>query len=237
MTRGVFVEPIVGGTYGVAFAPDRRSLAVASGRTVRLWDVTTPECSELPQAFQHGDEVFSVSFSPDGQMLATASGDGAVSVWRLNDSNRPIRRFPAPLPSPSNPMYAVSFSPTGKLVVASSGASGQGYVFDIETGRQTDLPTQGGTIGQIAFSSDGARVVATATPNGTAFVSDASTGKMLDRFGGGDNRCLGLRSAPTPVVVDRELDNVASLWALDKYEVPANDRNALIEFGTQRLTR
>jgi WD40 repeat protein len=238
VTRGVFVEPIVGGTYGVAFAPDRRSLAVASGRTVRLWDVTTPECSELPQAFEHGDEVFSVSFSPDGQLLATASGDGAVSVWRLNDSSRPIRRFPAPRPSPSNPMYAVSFSPTGKLVVASSGASGQGYVFDIETGRQTDLPTQGGTVGQIAFSSDGARVVATATPNGTAFVSDASTGKVLDRFGGGgENPMFGAAFSPDArSLLTGSLDGVASLWALDKYEVPANDRNALIEFGTQRLT-
>jgi hypothetical protein len=32
------------------------------------------------------------------------------------------------------------------------------------------------------------------------------------------------------------LGGVASLWALDKYAVPANDRNVLIEFGTQRLT-
>jgi hypothetical protein len=33
------------------------------------------------------------------------------------------------------------------------------------------------------------------------------------------------------------LDGVASLWAFDKYEVPGNDRQALIKFGAQRLTR
>jgi WD40 repeat protein len=238
LTRGVFVEPIVGGTYAVAFAPDRRSLAVASGRVVRVWDVTTRECPELPQAFEHGDEVFSVSFSPDGQLLATASGDGTVSVWRFNDSSRPLRRFPLPRPAADNPMLAVSFSPTGKLVVASSGANGQGYVFDIETGRQTDLPSQGGTVGQIAFSPDGTRVVATATPNGTAFVSDANTGKVLDQFGGGGgNPMFGAAFSPdSKSLLTGSLDGVASVWALDKYEVPGNDRQALIAFGAQRLT-
>jgi hypothetical protein len=81
-------------------------------------------------------------------------------------------------------------------------------------------------------------VVATASPNGTAFVSDANTGMVLDQFGGGENPMFGAAFSPdSRSLLTGSLGGVASLWALGKYEVPGNDRNALIEFGAQRLTR
>jgi WD40 repeat protein len=237
-SRQLGADPIVGGTYGVAFAPDGRTLAVASGRSARLWDLTQPGCPSLPQDFEHSDEVFGVAFSPDGKLLATASGDGTVAVWRLDRPAEPARRFPTFRPSAGNPMYAVSFSPTGKALAAFSGANGRGYIWDIETGKQIELETRGGTMGQVAFSADGALVVATASANGAAFVSKASTGTLWRELGGGgQNPMFGAAFSPdSQFLLTSNFDGVARLWAIDKYEVTANDREALIAFGAQRFT-
>lgn len=237
-TRSMLLPPsAAGSTYSVAFAPDGKTLAVAAGRSVQLRNLAEPGCPALPQIFKQNDEVFSVAFSPAGDLLATASGDGVVAVWKLDNPDQPFRTFPAAKSSTSNPMYAVSFSPTGKALVASSGASGWGYVWDVETGQSiVELPTQGGTVGQIAFSPDGTLVVATSSANGAAFVSDARTGRVLHELdGGGRSPMFGATFSPdSKYLLTGNLDGVARLWDVGEIEVAANDREALIALGAQQ---
>ncbi|MBD2083601.1 hypothetical protein H6F52_01170 [Coleofasciculus sp. FACHB-542] len=50
-----------------------------SDRTVQLWDASSGECLK---AFQgHTNGVWSVVFSPDGQILASGGQDEMIKLW------------------------------------------------------------------------------------------------------------------------------------------------------------
>ncbi len=97
----------------VSFSPrDGQQLATAGeDGTVRLWDL---KGKELAICKGHEDEVWSVSFNPDGSRLATAGEDRTARLWDLEGNQLAICK------GHERQVYGISFIPDGQQLVTSS---------------------------------------------------------------------------------------------------------------------
>lgn len=108
--------PVVrnGYIHSIAVAPRAPILAVAGQSWIHLWDYSARrQLASLPM----DGEVTSLSFSPDGKLLASASLWSAPTVWDVAQ-----RKVAFTLPRQGGQTFGVTFSPTGK-VLALAGAS------------------------------------------------------------------------------------------------------------------
>jgi WD40 repeat protein len=98
----------------LAFAPDGKALAAAGQFEIRLWDPATGH--ELHRRPGHDAEVWSITVSPDGKLLASASCNGNDPVVRLWDAvtGKPL----SPLPVHGEWVRSCAFSADGKLLLS-----------------------------------------------------------------------------------------------------------------------
>ncbi|MGW0588609.1 WD40 repeat domain-containing protein, partial [Streptosporangium sp. NPDC002607] len=137
----------------VAFSPDGKTLASASGDMVRLWDVGTRLQIGAPLSGNTG-AIFSVAFSPDGKTLASGGGDRTVRLWDVGTR----LQIGAPLSGNTGAIFSVAFSPDGKP-----------RSFNI------------GAISSVAFSPDGKTLASASVDkvDNTVLLWDTATRRLL----------------------------------------------------------
>ena len=165
-SKGVIHDLDKGGSFtSVAYSGDGSILALGSGNTVRLWDVSGG--AQIASLEGHTERVSSLTFLSDGATLASGS-HGEVYLWDVTARQR--MEF---LSRPGCRIAHLTASPDGKTVA--SGGINEIVLWDLETGAQTSIasPTK-----SVSFSPDG-RTLASISFDGFVNLWDLST---LDLF-------------------------------------------------------
>ena len=97
----------------IAYSPDGNQLAVASSIGIWMYDAHTGE--ELNLFTGHTRAVESVSFSPDGQTLASGYSDNTLLLWDVR-TGETLRA----LTGHTHYVLSVSFSPDGQMLASGS---------------------------------------------------------------------------------------------------------------------
>jgi len=124
------------------FSPDGNRLATVGWETneakehratVLVWDVQTGK--KLYTLRGHGEHLFCLAFSPDGQLLASAGDDHQIKLWDVA-TGQEVRAIPVA----TQDIFTVSFSPDGKRIAAAGGQFGRDLtavkIWEVSTGQE-----------------------------------------------------------------------------------------------------
>ena len=141
-----------GDVNSVAFSGNERLASASSDNTIRLWNVPGKRNNNYSFGYfaEHSKDVYSIAFSPDGQILASASSDNTIRLW-----NVPGKRIISSFTEHSKDVYSIAFSPDGQIL-ASASEDNTIRLWNVENRNYINtLDGHRGSVNSVAFSSDG----------------------------------------------------------------------------------
>jgi DNA-binding beta-propeller fold protein YncE len=131
-------------TPGLAFSPDGSTLAFSDcmrievaaqclEAAIQLWDYR--EDVILDRYIGHSGIVWSLDFSPDGRLLASASADNSIILWDT-ETGQPVGQR---LTNHGGPVRRVAFSNDGEMLV-SGGFDNLVFLWDVESSQALGGP-------------------------------------------------------------------------------------------------
>jgi WD40 repeat protein len=178
------------------WSPDGKRLVSSAGYTddvARVWDPTTGR-----KVFDIVGDKSSVTYSPDGSLLATGGQDGTT---RLLDptTGKELHSFVAK----DGDVYALAFTPDGRFLV--TGGRKALHVWDVTERKEArSIPNNGNVPLEIAFLRDGQSVK----------VRDYKTGTRVIDFATGREE--------TPPVKDKEKTTAVAVSPANRYLADAD---------------
>mmetsp|Transcript_30661 Transcript_30661/g.45369 ORF Transcript_30661/g.45369 Transcript_30661/m.45369 type:complete len:897 (+) Transcript_30661:81-2771(+) len=136
--------------------------------TAKVWNVASEQAEPMYDFKDHKAEIYTLKWSPTGpgsmnpqkqKMLATASFDGSVRLWNVQDGTC-IRVFSRHRDS----VYSVAFSPSGDYL-ASGSLAGQLYIWNVLEGVHVKSFKGKGDIFEVAWNVEESRVAACFSSN------------------------------------------------------------------------
>jgi WD40 repeat protein len=108
----------------IAFSPDSKMIAMAGSHrgepgtvdnVIRVWDIA--QRKEVRQLVGHGPNVYHVTFSSDGKLLATTGQDRTVRLWDVATGKQLF------VHTGEEAAFCITFSPDGNTLAMTAGKS------------------------------------------------------------------------------------------------------------------
>jgi WD40 repeat protein len=197
-----------GAALSARFSPDATMVAAVvrareGRRTARVFDIGSGNTVFAPD--QRG--IQAVAFSPDSQVLATASSDRTTKLWNVR-SREPLQT----LDQPEGWIVDAEFSPNGRLIATASQGGTVG-LWNVASGVRVHLLCcPDNFVQSVSFNPDGRFVVA-ASRDRTARVFEVSTGRQTMLLAGHEDSVLAAEFSPNGRrVVTASSDGTARVW-------------------------
>ena len=214
-------ERYVDWVWSIDVSPDGSTIAASgSERMIRVMDAGTGEPlstlrfrpGEGPGAPGAGEGLagvtWSVAFSPDGSLLATASQDGIARLWDPHEGELVAR-----LSGHDAAVDYLAFDPDGTKLLTGSD-DGTARIWAVPNGTLLlKLEGQPQGVTSVAWSPDG-KLVATTSYDGTLFIRDAISGEPLHRLTGSSGVILAVAFSPDGrwLATSSDEDGALRIW-------------------------
>ena len=186
----------VGNIAAVAFSSDGRTLANTTGDNIQLWDTQTGQ--HKLNIYLGGSSIFCLAFSPDGQMLASASLTDRIQLWDPNSGQQKFTLDNGRGGGTTSIVFnrggpRLAFSPDGKILASTAVDNMRGNnerikLWSTHTGEllatlvEEDRRGSVYPVSTVQFSADGKTLIS-GSRGGTLREWNLQTGENIKPFG------------------------------------------------------